>query len=100
MIVINTTFHAQLTIAPDVKKWLAEVYIPGSLKHEHLSSARLARVLGGDDPDGISYAVQFECPTLAAAKHWHDHEGADLRAQMLRRWGQRTLFFTTYLQVL
>lgn len=100
MILINTTFHVHCAIARDFVTWLKEVYIPEATGHHLISAPVLCRVLGGDDPDGISYAMQLACPNLKEARQWHDNEGADLRARMLRRWGNKVLFFTTYLEKL
>ena len=100
MILINTTFHVHVTVAAAFKAWLRDEYVPRSVAHEHIQGARIARVLGGEDPDGMTFAVQLECRTLAEARHWHDNEGATLRGQMTARWGAKTLFFTTYLEVM
>ena len=88
------------TVARAFVQWLRDFYVPQSLGHALIDKARVARVLGGNDPDAVSYAVQYECPSLADARRWHDSEGAALRHDMHSRWGQKALFFTTYLEVL
>jgi hypothetical protein len=42
----------------------------------------------------------LKAPTLADAKRWHDGEAATLRQDMVSRWGQKALFFTTYLSLI
>jgi hypothetical protein len=100
MVVLNTTFHVHCTVQRAFVEWLRNEYQVAALATGYLTDPQLARVMGGDDPDGISFAYQLKAPTLADAKRWHDGEAATLRLDMVSRWGQKALFFTTYLSLI
>ena len=100
MILINTTFHIHCSLRPDFVKWLRERYEPEATRSGVVSNPKAMRVLGGNDADGMSFASQLECASLSDAKKWHDGEGAVLREEMHRLWGDKALFFTTYLEVI
>lgn len=98
MVIVNTTFHVDCRVSREFVAWLKNTYTASA--PEELTSPQISRVMGGDDPDGISYAHQMTAPTLAAAKRWHDGEAAQLRALCPRLFGGKTVFFTTYLDVI
>lgn len=99
MVLLNTTFHVHVTVQKAFVDWLREEYQAAALATGFLTEPQLARVMGGDDPEGTSFAYQLKAPTLAHAKRWHDADAAKLRDDMTKRWGQKVLFFTTYLSI-
>jgi hypothetical protein len=99
MILLNTTFHVHVTVQKAFVEWLREEYQSAALATGYLTEPQLARVLGGDDPEGMSFAFQLKAPSLGEAKRWHDAEAAKLREDITKRWGQKVLFFTTYLSL-
>jgi hypothetical protein len=99
MVILNTTFHVHVTVQKAFVEWLRQNYETAALATGFLTEPQLARVMGGEDPNGTSFAYQLKAPTLAEAKRWHDAEAAKLRGEMQARWGQKVLFFTTYLSL-
>ena len=61
-------------------------------------SARLLRVLTDTDSEGVSFALQMDCESISEARRWHDETATLLRDDMFQRWGDKVLFFTTYLK--
>jgi hypothetical protein len=100
MVLLNTTFHVHVTVQKAFIEWLRQEYQTAALATGYLTEPQLARVMGGDDPEGISFAYQLKAPTLGDAKRWHDDAAATLRSDMTSRWGQKVLFFTTYLSLI
>lgn len=99
--ILNTTFHIHCSLRNALIEWLRNEYIPSAQSSGLLSNPRIARVLGGkaEDAEGASVACQLEADTLFDARRWHDKEGAQLRAEAIRKFGNMNLaFFTTYLQ--
>lgn len=100
MTLLNITFHVACPLKNEFLQWARTQWIPAAEK-SGLSSPRLSRVLGGDDPDGISFALEMSAPTLAVARAWFNGtEATALCNAALRQWHQRVLFFATYLDVL
>jgi hypothetical protein len=100
MVLLNTTFHVHVTVQKAFVEWLRQEYQSAALATGFLTEPQLARVMGGDDPDGTSFAYQLKAPTLAQAKRWHDADAAALRNKITQQWGQKVLFFTTYLSII
>ena len=101
MIVINTTFHLPCPLRHEFIKWLKEHYVPKALESGTVTGPSILRVLGGsaEDPEGMNIACQLKAATLHEAHRWHDTEGAEIRRDMHERWGQKVLFFSTYLEL-
>lgn len=100
MYILNTTFAILRDIRPEFEKWVREVYIPAALQSGILAEPRLARVMTNEDPRAISLACEFKCESISEAVRWHDETAVLLRDDMTARWGERAMFFTTYLEVL
>ena len=46
------------------------------------------------------YAVQLSATSREVAANWHDGPAAALRSQLSSRFGQKVLFFTTYMETI
>lgn len=100
MIILNTTFYVHLSVDVQFRQWVTEEYFPSALAEGKLSDPGIARILG-DPQDGMSgYAVQLMAEDIDSARYWHDNHAAGLRGQLGEKFGQKVLFFTTYMEKL
>jgi len=100
MIILNTTFIVERSIETEFIAWLKDVYVPTATVTGIFVGWRLARVLSNEDPMAVSIACELTCESLSEAARWHDVSAEPLRTDMKNRWGERALFFTTYLRQL
>ncbi len=100
MILFNTTFHIHTSISDIFLEWVRSEYIPAAKAAGIFSNLAFLKILIKHDPDAESYAVQMLCEHKELAEEWHDSTAADLRGRMVRSYGERILFFTTYMEVL
>ncbi len=100
MIVINTTFHVEKSIEDDFCRWVRETYVPLALSSGLLSAPCFARIMLEVQEDCSSFAVSFKARTMDDAVRWHDGEGDTLRRSLHSRFGERALFFSTYMDEL
>ena len=100
MHIINTTFHVHKSVRSEFFSWLRSVYVKAATATGFLTEPQLTRVIGGEDPEGTSSALQLKAPSLREAARWHDETAVLLRDDMSARFGERVLFFTTYLEVI
>lgn len=99
MIILNTTFVLHLSVKTEFLKWVKEVYLPSAAKSDAFGNPTVARVLTRIEPDTESIAVQLPASSLDDARRWHDGNAALLRNDLHARWGERLLFFTTYMEI-
>lgn len=100
MTILNTTFHVHISIADDFLHWVREVYFPAAINSGLLSEPVLARILIQVQEDAEGYAVQLKAADVDTAARWHDSEGDRLRRELTARFGERLVFFTTYMEEL
>ena len=100
MLILNTSFHVHTSLDDQFKAWVRRDYIPSATTSGLLSSPRFAALLIEVQEDCVSYAVSFEAETAENAVRWHDGEGAALRGELQRRFGEGVVFFTTYMEEL
>lgn len=100
MIVINTTFHIHKSIENDFCRWVRNEYIPAALSSGWLSVPAFSHIMLEVQEDCSSFAVSFKARNVDDAAQWHDGEGANLRRSLNLRFGEKALFFSTYMDEL
>lgn len=98
MTILNTTFIIERNLETEFTEWLRNVYVPAASASGTFASSRLARVISNEDPMAVSIACELKAESLSEAVKWHDVTAALLRDDMNARWGERALFFSTYLK--
>lgn len=99
-IILNTTFVVHAPLEADFLKWVEEVYLPAAQGAGVFGTPTVARVLTQIEPDTLSIAVQLPAESLEEAQRWHDGSAALLRDDLRARWGERTMHFTTPMEVI
>lgn len=100
MIILNTTFFAEEQVAPAVLQWLREIYVKAAEAAGIFSVVELARITEPVEPGAVSFACRCCCHSAAEARRWHDSAAVLVRDELQSRWGQRVLWFTTYMEQL
>lgn len=97
--ILNTTFMLHPDIEDDVLQWIRDSYIACAIKCGAREDTMLARVLDAN-PDGAAYALHIHFDNAADAAKWNDGTGQAMRAILARRFGDKALTFTSFLQPL
>ena len=97
MIILNTTFFAEETLAGELTRWLTEVYAEAVKASGLFGSVETVRVIEPSEPGAVSMACRCTCPDISEARRWHDDTAALLRDDLTARWGERVVWFTTYM---
>ncbi len=96
--ILNTSFHMDETIKNDFIAWIKETYIPSALQSGVFGRPLLTKIMTVVEPGTVSFALHLVCGDLDKANNWHDNEGARMREMLSRRFGQRVVFFSTYME--
>lgn len=100
MIIFNTTFHVHESVVDSFKEWVRGVYFPHAVNIEGISNPVFARLLIEVQEGYASFAVQMMASTVDIAMEWHDGEASALRDELVKKYGDKVLFFTTYMESL
>lgn len=99
MIILNTTFHVAEDEADAVLFWIRKSYIPAAL-YSGLTDPMLTRIVDSVAEGCVSFALHLHAADIDAARRWDNGPGAALRAILAKRYGERALTFSTYLEIL
>lgn len=99
-IILNTTFVVHAPLEAEFLGWVAGVYLPAAKASGVFGEPTVVRVLTQIEPDTLSIAVQLPSESLEEAERWHDTTAALLRDDLRARWGERTMHFTTPMEVI
>ena len=97
--ILNTSFHMEAAITESFLDWVRNDYIKAALSCPYFTNPVVARILTETEPGVAGYAVHLETDNLEAASNWHDLEASELKAILSRRFGQRIVFFSTFMEV-
>lgn len=99
-VILNTTFVVHVSIEKEFLSWVSGVYLPAAAASGLFGKPVVARVLTRIEPETESIAVQMTAQDGAAAERWHDETAALLKDDLMARWSDRAMHFTTYMEVI
>lgn len=100
MIILNTTYYIHSSVDAEFRRWVRDEYFPSALSQCGLQSPVFATLLIEPQEGMAGYAVQLSATSREVATNWHDGPAAALRSQLSSRFGQKVLFFTTYMETI
>lgn len=100
MIILNTTFFAEESLGDQLHGWIKETYLPAARRTGLFTDVEAVRILDQPEPGAVSFAVRCTANDLDSAREWHDNDGAGARDALHTRWGQRVVWFTTYMETI
>ena len=98
MIIYNVTVKIEHALHDDWLAWMKMTHIPDVMATGIFSDQRFCRVLV-EDADGVTYAVQYTCPSLAEFERYERDFAPRLRDEHARRYANRFVAFRTLLEV-
>lgn len=99
MILYNVTVKVETAIASEWLEWMREVHIPDVLKTGLFLEHRICRILS-DEPDGVTYAIQYFCKDLDAFMEYNTKFAKALQEDHMQRYKDRYVAFRTLMEVL
>ncbi|MEL6922957.1 MAG: DUF4286 family protein [Bacteroidota bacterium] len=99
MIVYNITSKIDHSVIDDWLQWMQDEHIPDVMATGLFSEPRLCRVIGMDESEGLTYAMQFSCDSLSVMHRYEVNFAKALRKKTQQRYGEKVLSFRTLMEV-
>jgi len=99
MILYNVTVKVEHDAHLHWKKWMQEEHIPDVMDTGMFLEYRMCRLLGMDEPDGVTYAVQYFCTDMATLEQYQEQFAAKLQAEHSKKFKDKFVAFRTVLEV-
>ena len=99
MFIYNITFNVETLIEDEWLEWMKKDYILDVLRTKYFSEHRILRLIN-EHPDtlGTTYAVQFTTTNINDVQQYLANQGAVLQNELMTKFGQKVLSFTTLLE--
>ena len=99
MIIYNVTCNIPEEIEQEWLHWMKNEHIPEVISTEKFTSFKILKLLTVvDGNEGVNYALQYFCNTLADFDDYDEIFAPALRAKTANKYGEKVLTFRTLLQ--
>ncbi len=99
MILYNLTVKIDHDSHEEWVEWMKSEHIPDVMSTGMFLEYRMCRLLGMDEPDGMTYAIQYFCPDMATYDIYQNRYAAKLQADLNERYRGKFVAFRTLLEV-
>jgi hypothetical protein len=100
MLIFNTTYKVATNQNENWLEWMNNQHIPFMLKSGLFAKPQIAKVLGSEDEEGISFSVQFHILDMDSLMSWHRENAVLFQKNCSDKFGNEVIFFTTVLELI
>lgn len=90
MILYNITIKIEHGVHDEWLRWMQEVLIPEVMATGFFEEYTFSRLMGVDEEDGFTYAVQYLAPSLSAYQLYQEKHAYRIQSTQIRRYGDRS----------
>ena len=98
MILYNVTVKIDAAFHDEWKSWMKGVHMPDVMKTGCFLTSRMFRVLTDDEPDGMTYSIQYTCESMDNFLEYENKFASALRAEHSNRYKDKFVAFRTLLE--
>ena len=98
MLLYNVTIKIDVNVHGDWLTWMKEVHIPDVMRTGLFTASQICHILGEDETEGVTYAIQYHCPDLATFQRYQREHAPRLQAEHRDRYRDRYVAFRTLME--
>lgn len=100
MIIYNVTVKINPEVHLDWLEWMQTVHIPDVMQTGKFESNQIAKVLGQDESDGITYAIQYICDSMKTLHAYTAQDSPSLQKEHNARYQGKYVAYRTLLEII
>ena len=100
MIIYNVTVKIESEVAKEWLQWMKNEHIPEVIHTGLFTHARILKLIGHDDEQGIAYAIQYHCRDMASLEKYQAEFAKELQSKHTERYKDKYVAFRTIMQEL
>lgn len=98
MILYNVTVKITTDVHQEWVHWMKNTHIPDVLATGLFTGYKMFRIMGDEDPEGVTYAIQYFSPSLEAFLRYRDEHAPRLQAEHAQRYANKYVAFRTLME--
>ena len=99
-ILYNVTIKVDIRVHEEWLAWMKRVHVPDVMKTGMFLEYKICRLLGVDESDGITYAVQYLCPDMNTYNRYQAEHAYRLQKEHKERYEGKFVAFRTLMKVM
>jgi myo-inositol-hexaphosphate 3-phosphohydrolase len=99
MILYNITYKIDLDISEEWLKWMKQVFIPRMMETGKFEEHKLCQLMGVDESDGFTFALQFLCPNMPTFQLFQQNDAYNIQKAHAIRYKDKYVSFSTIMKV-
>jgi hypothetical protein len=99
-ILYNVTVKIEHSIIEEWLDWMNKVHIPDVMATCCFKTFQLSRLIGYEDEDGITYAVQYEAPNMELLNIYQKEHASALQSAHQEKFQGKYVAFRSLLEVI
>lgn len=99
MIVYNITTKVEHGVHAEWLQWMQQAYVPVLMECGYFNDFRLARLLGVDETDGLTYTLQLSLENMTTFQLYQQKEAFTHQKMHDLRYQERALSFRSVMDV-
>ena len=99
MLIYNVTIQVNRSIATQWLQWMKQEHIPEVMQTGCFEKFQMVKVLGTDESEGLTYAVQYYASTQELLDRYLQEHTSMLRQKSFEKWGDLFIAFRTIMEV-
>lgn len=100
MLLYNITFKVDLDVNDEWLRWMKKVYINRMMDTGKFEEYRFCRLMGVEESDGFTYALQFLCPNMITYQLFQEKDAYAIQKAHALRYKDRYVSFSTLMKVI
>jgi Domain of unknown function (DUF4286) len=98
MLIYNVTVGVDKAIEQEWLTWMKETHIPDVMKTGMFVSHRMYKVVGVEETESISYAIQYSARSINEINQYLEEFAPKLREEGPKKFGDKQAAFRTLLE--
>jgi hypothetical protein len=98
-VLYNVTIKIDLDVHDEWMDWMKKIHIPEVLETNLFESHKFSQILGTDEAKGLTYAIQYVCPTLDDFEKYQNQFAPDLQKQHTEKYKDKFVAFRTMMRI-
>ena len=98
-IVYNVTVKISNLVKDEWLSWMTGIHIPDVMKTGKFLEWRIQRILGDEDPDATTFAIQYIAPNMDEFLDYNQHHAKALQQEHTNRYEGKYVAFRTLMEI-
>ena len=99
MIIYNVTVKINPEVHDEWLNWIKTTHMPNVMLTGYFQSKQIAKVLGQNEADGITYAMQYICEDMKTLHQYTITEAPALQKTHIERYKDKFVVYRTLLEI-